>query len=148
MTVFIVLWPYLLTVKLRCLQKNNIEHTRVGVWCLKKILSALCVQYCMLKLAFGCSIILVITWLLQPLAPSHFLHFLRRKNNMQAPTLYTKCQFDNHHMNLSYTRQKHLQQYAWVHIASQAINSQFYIQFLLHFCLDFKSKFVFFSVLC
>ena len=63
-------------------------------------------QYCMLKLAFGCSIILVITWLLQPLAPSHFLHFLRRKNNMQAPTLYTKCQFDNPHMNLSWTLDK------------------------------------------
>ena len=68
--------------------------------------SSPCMQYCMLKLAFGCSIILVITWLLQPLAPSHFLHFLRRKNNMQAPTLYTKCQFDNPHMNLSWTLDK------------------------------------------
>ena len=28
MAVFIVLWPYLLTTKLRCLQKNNIEHTK------------------------------------------------------------------------------------------------------------------------
>ena len=27
MTIFIVLWPYLLTTKLRCLQKNNIGHT-------------------------------------------------------------------------------------------------------------------------
>ena len=27
MAVFIVLWPYLLTTKLRCLQKNNIGHT-------------------------------------------------------------------------------------------------------------------------
>ena len=26
MAVFIVLWPYLLTTKLRCLQKNNIRH--------------------------------------------------------------------------------------------------------------------------
>ena len=28
MAVFIVLWPYLLTTKLRCLQKNNIVHTK------------------------------------------------------------------------------------------------------------------------
>ena len=27
MVVFIVLWPYFLTTKLRCLQKNNIGHT-------------------------------------------------------------------------------------------------------------------------
>ena len=27
MAVFIVLWPYLLTTKLRCLQKNNIRQT-------------------------------------------------------------------------------------------------------------------------
>ena len=27
MAIFIVLWPYLLTTKLRCLQKNNIGHT-------------------------------------------------------------------------------------------------------------------------
>ena len=27
MAVFIVLWPYFLTTKLRCLQKNNIGHT-------------------------------------------------------------------------------------------------------------------------
>ena len=31
MTVFIVLWPYLLTTKLRCLQKNNIGHTKLTV---------------------------------------------------------------------------------------------------------------------
>ena len=31
MAVFIVLWPYLLTTKLRCLQKNNIGHTSDGV---------------------------------------------------------------------------------------------------------------------
>ena len=31
MVVFIVLWPYLLTTKLRCLQKNNIGHTNIGV---------------------------------------------------------------------------------------------------------------------
>ena len=28
MAVFIVLWPYLLTIKLRCLKKNNIGHTK------------------------------------------------------------------------------------------------------------------------
>ena len=28
MAIFIVLWPYLLTTKLRCLQKNNIGHTK------------------------------------------------------------------------------------------------------------------------
>ena len=27
MAVFIVLWPYLLTTKIRCLQKNKIGHT-------------------------------------------------------------------------------------------------------------------------
>ena len=27
MAVFIVLWPYFLTTKLRGLQKNNVEHT-------------------------------------------------------------------------------------------------------------------------
>ena len=27
MAIFIVLWPYLLTTKLRCLQKKNIGHT-------------------------------------------------------------------------------------------------------------------------
>ena len=32
MAIFIVLWPYLLTVKLRCLQKNNIGHTNLGVF--------------------------------------------------------------------------------------------------------------------
>jgi hypothetical protein len=31
MVVFIVLWPYLLTTKLRCLQKNNIGHTIVRI---------------------------------------------------------------------------------------------------------------------
>ena len=30
MVIFIVLWPYLLTTKLRCLQKNNIGHTMQG----------------------------------------------------------------------------------------------------------------------
>ena len=30
MDVFIVLWPYLLTTKVRCLQKNNIGHTMQG----------------------------------------------------------------------------------------------------------------------
>ena len=30
MAIFIVLWPYLLTAKLRCLQKNNIGHTKKG----------------------------------------------------------------------------------------------------------------------
>ena len=30
MVIFIVLWPYLLTAKLRCLQKNNIGHTIEG----------------------------------------------------------------------------------------------------------------------
>ena len=27
MAIFVVLWPYLLTTKLSCLQKNNFEHT-------------------------------------------------------------------------------------------------------------------------
>ena len=31
MAVLIVLWPYLLTSKLRCLQKNNTGHTKLGV---------------------------------------------------------------------------------------------------------------------
>ena len=31
LAIFIVLWPYLLTDKLRCLQKNNIGHTNVSV---------------------------------------------------------------------------------------------------------------------
>ena len=31
MAVLIVLWLYLLTTKLRCLQKNNIEHTKKGL---------------------------------------------------------------------------------------------------------------------
>ena len=31
MAIFIVLWPYLLTTKLRCLQKNIIGHTIVYV---------------------------------------------------------------------------------------------------------------------
>ena len=31
MAVFIVLWPYLLTTKLRCLQKNNIGHTIIHI---------------------------------------------------------------------------------------------------------------------
>ena len=31
MAVFIVLWPYILTAKLRCLQKSNIGHTILGV---------------------------------------------------------------------------------------------------------------------
>ena len=31
MAIFIVLWPYLFTTKLRCLQKNNIGHTKGGV---------------------------------------------------------------------------------------------------------------------
>ena len=31
MAIFIVLWPYLSTRKLRCLQKNNIGHTTIGV---------------------------------------------------------------------------------------------------------------------
>ena len=30
MVVFIVLWPYLITTKLRCWQKNNIGHTTQG----------------------------------------------------------------------------------------------------------------------
>ena len=30
MVIFIVLWPYLLTTLLRCLQKNNIGHTVEG----------------------------------------------------------------------------------------------------------------------
>ena len=30
MVIFIVLWPYLLATKLRCLQKNNIGHTKGG----------------------------------------------------------------------------------------------------------------------
>ena len=30
MAIFIVLWPYLSTTKLRCLQKNNIGHTTQG----------------------------------------------------------------------------------------------------------------------
>jgi hypothetical protein len=30
MAGFIVLWPYLLTTKLRCLQKNNIGHTTLS----------------------------------------------------------------------------------------------------------------------
>ena len=30
MAVFIVLWSYLLTTKLRCLQKNNIGHSNEG----------------------------------------------------------------------------------------------------------------------
>ena len=31
MAVLIVLWLYLLTTKLRCLQKNNIEHTKLHI---------------------------------------------------------------------------------------------------------------------
>ena len=31
MDIFIVLWPYLLTTKLRCLQKNDIGHTNPEV---------------------------------------------------------------------------------------------------------------------
>ena len=31
MAIFIVLWPYLLTTKLRCLQKKNIGHTIEGI---------------------------------------------------------------------------------------------------------------------
>ena len=31
MAVFIFLWPYFLTTKLRCLQKNNIGHTNAGI---------------------------------------------------------------------------------------------------------------------
>ena len=31
MAVFIVLWPYLLTTKLMCLQKNNIGHTKYAM---------------------------------------------------------------------------------------------------------------------
>ena len=31
MAVFIVLWPYLLTTKLRCLQRKNIGHTTLPV---------------------------------------------------------------------------------------------------------------------
>ena len=30
MAVFVVLWPYLLITKLRCLQKNNTGHTKTG----------------------------------------------------------------------------------------------------------------------
>ena len=30
MAIFIVLWPYLLTTKLRCLQKNNMGHTNLS----------------------------------------------------------------------------------------------------------------------
>ena len=30
MAIFVVLWSYLLTTKLRCLQKNNIGHTNAG----------------------------------------------------------------------------------------------------------------------
>ena len=29
MAIFIVLWPYLLTIKLRCLQKNNFGHANL-----------------------------------------------------------------------------------------------------------------------
>ena len=36
MAIFIVLWAYLLTTKLRCLQKNNIGHTKVNLT-LKKL---------------------------------------------------------------------------------------------------------------
>ena len=31
MDVFLVLWPYLLTTKIRCLQKNDIGHTTAAV---------------------------------------------------------------------------------------------------------------------
>ena len=31
MAVFVVFWPYLLTTKLSCLQKNNFEHTNTYV---------------------------------------------------------------------------------------------------------------------
>ena len=32
MAVFVVLWPYLLTTKLSCLQKNNFGHTVLGMY--------------------------------------------------------------------------------------------------------------------
>ena len=37
MAVFVVLWPYLLTTELRCLQKNNIGHTKRGGQKTKKV---------------------------------------------------------------------------------------------------------------
>ena len=37
MVVFIVLWSYLLTTKLRCLQKNNIGHTNYRCWLPKNV---------------------------------------------------------------------------------------------------------------
>ena len=36
MAIFIVIWPYLLTTKLRCLQKNNIGHTKKGTLILQE----------------------------------------------------------------------------------------------------------------
>ena len=35
MVIFVVLWPYLLTTKLSCLQKNNFGHTKAHVCQLK-----------------------------------------------------------------------------------------------------------------
>ena len=42
MAVFIVLVPYLLTTKLRCLQKNNFGHTNKCIYCTFLIMCCLC----------------------------------------------------------------------------------------------------------
>ena len=44
MAIFIVLWPYLLTTKLRCLQKNNIGHT--STWSINVSLDFDCDHVC------------------------------------------------------------------------------------------------------
>ena len=57
MDSFIILWPYLLTNKLKCLQKNNIGHTIVSMYnvhtqdCRQYVLRLLCILvYGFLKL--------------------------------------------------------------------------------------------------
>ena len=35
MAIFVVLWSYLLTTKLSCLQKNNFGDTKYSTWCLQ-----------------------------------------------------------------------------------------------------------------
>ena len=45
MADFVVLWPYLLTTKLSCLQKNNFGHTKSRVWITKYLIIIVSKKY-------------------------------------------------------------------------------------------------------
>ena len=76
MAVFIVLLPYLLTTKLRCMYKNNTGHTNLHDWFARKSFANWIRGICLGLQLFECNKTFDHQWILAMFCP----HFYTRQN--------------------------------------------------------------------